>query len=102
MPSARHAEGRVVVLDLVLAAPHSAPTPSPERPGRYELLLPIATGGMATVYLARARGVVGFEREVALKMMHPHLRAAAAEGAVDLLEEAKIAGRIRHPNVVQV
>ncbi len=74
----------------------------PERRGRYELLLPIATGGMATVYLARAHGLAGFEREVALKLMHPHLRADAADAAVDLLEEAKLAAQIRHPNVVAV
>jgi len=78
-------------------------TPFPERLGRYELLLPIATGGMATVYLARARGVAGFEREVAVKLMHPHLRADPADGAAtELVEEAKLAARIRHPNVVAV
>jgi serine/threonine-protein kinase len=63
--------------------------------------MPIGTGGMARVYLARAHGVGGFEREVALKLMHAHLRDQ--EGwALDLLEEAKLAARIRHPNVVGV
>jgi len=69
--------------------------------GRYEVLLPIASGGMATVYLARARGAEGFEREVALKLVHDHLRREPAF-LRDLIEEAKIAGRIRHPNVVPV
>ena len=77
-------------------------TPFPEQLGRYELLLPIATGGMATVYLARALGIAGFEREVAVKLMHPHLRADGEGAALDLLEEARLAGRIRHPNVVAV
>jgi eukaryotic-like serine/threonine-protein kinase len=73
----------------------------PERIGRYDVLLPIASGGMGTVYLARSRGVGGFEREVALKVMHAHLREE--EGfASDLIEEAKLAVRIQHPNVVQV
>jgi serine/threonine-protein kinase len=75
--------------------------PLPERVGRYDVLLPIAAGGMATVYLARARGVGGFERDVALKLTHAHLRASP-EFASDLVDEAKLASRIRHPNVVQV
>ena len=46
-----------------------------DRLGRYEVLCPIASGGMATVYLGRVRGVGGFERLVAIKLMHPHLAA---------------------------
>ena len=73
----------------------------PERIGRYDVLLPIASGGMGTVYLARARGVGGFEREVALKLMHGHLKQESSFSH-DLIEEAKLAVRIRHPNVVSV
>lgn len=73
----------------------------PERIGRYEVLLPIASGGMGTVYLSRSRGVGGFQREVALKVMHAHLREEE-HFATDLIEEAKLAVRIQHPNVVQV
>lgn len=73
----------------------------PERLGRYELLLPIGTGGTATVYLARAHGPAGFERLVALKMMHPHLQALPG-GTAELIEEARLAARIRHANVVPV
>jgi serine/threonine-protein kinase len=73
----------------------------PERIGRYDLLLPIASGGMATVYLACVRGPMGFEAEVALKLTHPHLREST-EFAADLLEEAKLAVRIRHRNVAAV
>jgi len=73
----------------------------PSRVGRYELLAPIASGGMASVYLARARGVGGFEREVSLKLTHAHLRENPDFGAV-LVEEAKLAGRIRHTHVVSV
>jgi serine/threonine-protein kinase len=53
------------------------------------------------VYLARTRGVAGFEREVALKLVHAHLRADE-ESRLHLLEEARLAARIRHPNVVSV
>ena len=74
---------------------------TPERVGRYEILLPIASGGMATVYLARSLGPNGFATEVALKLTHAHLRTSA-EFANDLVEEAKLAVRIRHPNVVSV
>jgi eukaryotic-like serine/threonine-protein kinase len=75
--------------------------PFPEKVGKYELLLPIGTGGMATVYLARSKGVGGFERDVALKLVHSHLRTDE-ESKLQLLEEAKLAARIRHPNVVPV
>ena len=73
----------------------------PTRVGSYELVLPIASGGMATVYLARQHGLGGFEREVALKLMHPHLREERA-WYDEFIEEAKLSARIRHPNVVQV
>jgi serine/threonine-protein kinase len=73
----------------------------PERLGRYEVLLPIASGGMATVYLARATGIAGFEREVALKLTHAHLRDEPGF-VTALIDEARFAGRIRHPNVVSV
>ena len=75
--------------------------PFPEKIGRYELLLPIGTGGMATVYLARTTGPGGFHRDVAVKLVHAHLRADE-ESRLHLMEEAKLAARIRHPNVVPV
>jgi eukaryotic-like serine/threonine-protein kinase len=81
--------------------PVPAPSSFPERIGRYELMLPIGSGGVATVYLASALGVGGFERDVALKLIHWHLREDA-ERAHELVEEAKLAARIRHPNVVPV
>src|ERR1700722_6743241 len=56
---------------------------------------------MATVYLATTRGPMGFEAEVALKLTHPHLHEST-EFSADLLEEAKLAVRIRHLNVAAV
>jgi serine/threonine protein kinase len=73
----------------------------PKRVGRYDLLLPIASGGMASVYLGRMTGLGGFEREVAVKLTHEHLRAEPAFTTA-LIDEARFAGRIRHPNVVSV
>jgi eukaryotic-like serine/threonine-protein kinase len=84
-----------------VSAASSPASAFPERVGKYELLLPLGTGGTATVYLARTRGVAGFEREVALKLVHAHLRSDE-ESRLHLLEEARLAARIRHPNVVPV
>ncbi|MEZ4257863.1 MAG: protein kinase [Polyangiaceae bacterium] len=73
----------------------------PRRIGRYDLLLPIASGGMGSVYLARAAGAAGFERDVALKLTHHHLRESATFVS-EVLAEAEIASRIQHTNVVPV
>jgi serine/threonine-protein kinase len=54
---------------------------------------------MATVYLARASGAFGFGREVAIKLMHSYL-GESPDFSRELLEEAKLAARIRHANVV--
>ncbi|HEY8431944.1 MAG TPA: protein kinase [Sandaracinaceae bacterium] len=69
------------------------------RLGRYEVLTQLAQGGMATVYVARAQGVAGFERLVAIKVLHPHL-AHDEEFISMFLDEARLAARIRHPNAV--
>ncbi|MBL8682210.1 MAG: serine/threonine protein kinase [Myxococcales bacterium] len=76
-----------------------APTTEGVRLGRYELLGEIASGGMATVYLGRAVGARGFSRLVAIKRMHPHLERDE-EFVTSFLEEARLAARIRHTNVV--
>ncbi len=56
---------------------------------------------MADVYLAHARGEAGFAKQVAIKVMHPHL--ARNERAVEhFLDEARLSSRINHPNVVQI
>ncbi len=69
------------------------------RIGRYEILRTLARGGMATVYLARLAGFGGFSREFALKVIHPHL--AQEKGFRErLVEESRLASRVRHPNAV--
>jgi serine/threonine protein kinase len=67
--------------------------------GRYETIQPLATGGMATVYLGRAVGAGGFERRVAIKVMHDHI-ADDPDFVAMFLDEARLAARIHHPNVV--
>ena len=68
---------------------------------RYELVAEIASGGMATVFLARLSGVGGFQRLVAIKRLHPHL--ASDQEFVDMfLDEARLSAGIHHPNVVPI
>ena len=75
--------------------------PLPEFIGRYELLGRLALGGMAEILLARLRGPSGFERPVVIKRILPHYADVSA--FVDMfLDEARLAARIAHPNVVHV
>jgi serine/threonine-protein kinase len=71
------------------------------RLGRYEIIAPIARGGMAEVWLARHEGELGLSRVVALKT----IRADYAEEPSFrkmFLNEARLAARVRHTNVVEV
>lgn len=69
--------------------------------GRYECLLPIARGGMAAVWAARARGARGFQKIVAIKTMLPSL-STEPDFEKMFLDEARIVAGIRHPNVVEI
>ncbi len=66
-----------------------------QRAGRYLLFAPIATGGMASVYLGRLDGSQGFRRPVAIKRMH------VGFGRQLVIDEARLSSRVRHANVVQ-
>ena len=68
--------------------------------GRYALYERFAQGGMATVHFARLLGPTGFSRTVAIKQLHGHL-AEQPEFVSMLIDEAHLAARVRHPNVVQ-
>ncbi len=72
---------------------------SPPTIGRYSLHDEIASGGMATVHLGRLAGPVGFARIVTIKKLHAHY-ARDPEFAAMFLDEARLAARIRHPNVI--
>ncbi|MBN9165056.1 MAG: serine/threonine protein kinase, partial [Myxococcales bacterium] len=71
------------------------------RLGRYELLVPIARGGMARVWAARQHGQRGFQKLVAIKTILPHL-AEEAEFERMFLDEARIASGVHHPNVCEI
>lgn len=67
--------------------------------GRYALHGEIASGGMATVHFGRLLGPVGFSKTVAIKRLHPQF-AKDSDFVAMFLDEARVAGRIQHPNVV--
>src|SRR5262249_7549113 len=54
-----------------------------------------------TVHLGRLYGSAGFARTLCVKRLHPHL-AQEADFVKMLLDEARIAARVRHANVVSI
>jgi serine/threonine protein kinase len=67
--------------------------------GRYVMYDEIAAGGMATVHFGRLRGERGFSRVVAIKRLHPQY-ARDPDFVSMLVDEARIAARVKHPHVV--
>jgi serine/threonine protein kinase len=85
--------------DFVIASGESGPRPP--KLGRYELITRIGQGGMAEVQLALQRGPAGFEKLVVVKLIHENL--ASQKPFVDmLLDEARVAALVKHPNVVDI
>ncbi len=81
-------------------APASSPLPLGSlRLGNYQPLVQLASGGMATVYVARHAGAAGFERLVVIKRVHPHL-LTNREFHDMFRDEARVCSTIRHPNVI--
>lgn len=72
-----------------------------QRVGRYAIQGEIATGGMATVHHGRLLGPAGFTRGVAIKRLHPQY-ARDPDFVAMFLDEARLASRILHPNVVPI
>ena len=85
---------------IVIEADPAEP-PAPQRLGNYDILQLIGSGGMAEVFLARQRGVMGFEKIVVLKRIHAHL-AREHQFVNMFLDEARLAARINDPRVVQI
>src|ERR1041384_8196436 len=72
----------------------------PSRLGKYELLMPLAAGGMARIYIGRSTGIGQFERHVVLKMITPE--RANDQIAVNMfLDEARLAASLNPQNVAQ-
>ncbi|HTO98014.1 MAG TPA: serine/threonine-protein kinase [Myxococcales bacterium] len=69
--------------------------------GKYKLVRLIASGGMAEVYLARQAGAAGFQKLVCLKRILPHL-ARDKQFVEMFLNEARLAARLDHPNIVSI
>ncbi|MCY1045344.1 protein kinase [Corallococcus sp. bb12-1] len=74
---------------------------NPQAFGKYQLLKKLATGGMAEVWLARQSGIEGFQKDVVVKRILPHL-AEDREFVEMFRNEALIAARFNHPNIAQV
>ncbi|MDP2342644.1 MAG: protein kinase [Deltaproteobacteria bacterium] len=75
--------------------------PLPTKIDRYEPLKKLATGGMAEIFLAKQSGLEGFEKVVVLKRILSHL-ASDEEFVSMFLDEARIAAKLSHPNIVQI
>src|SRR5687768_15312826 len=81
--------------------PSDGPPSQPQRYGRYLITDRIGHGGMAEVFLALSTGPEGFQRQVALKCILPHL-GGDPEFVRMFIDEARVCGRLSHPNIVQV
>lgn len=68
---------------------------------RYWLTQQLAVGGMAEIYLARQNAMHGFEKDVVIKRLKPHL-AQDRRIREMFLDEARISAALNHPNVVHV
>lgn len=69
--------------------------------GKYEIYRKLALGGMAELYLAKQRGLGGFERVVVVKCILPQY-STDPQFLTMFLDEARIASQLNHPNIVQI
>jgi eukaryotic-like serine/threonine-protein kinase len=100
-PWRREKRAKLVVKSVTGAAFNASPLAPGYKLDRYELLCPIAEGGMASVWVARQRGKHGFEKLVAIKTILPKF-ASDVRFQEMFLDEARIASRIEHANVAQI
>src|SRR5262245_19748074 len=73
----------------------------PKRLGKFEIIRPLATGGMAEIYLGQIHGIEGFEKLVVVKQIRQDL-AGNADIVRYFLDEVRLAATLQHPNVIQV
>jgi serine/threonine protein kinase len=76
-------------------------TAQPNKIGRYEIRAKLAEGGMANIYVGRLSGPAGFEKLHAIKVIKPEF-SADKDFTNMFLDEARIAAKLSHPNIVQV
>src|SRR5689334_12761455 len=69
--------------------------------GKYRIVRRLAAGGMAEVFRAKAVGAEGFEKDVCLKRVLPHL-ARDGEFLEMFKAEARLAAKLQHTNIVQI
>ncbi|MDB4964542.1 MAG: Serine/threonine protein kinase PrkC, regulator of stationary phase [Myxococcales bacterium] len=69
--------------------------------GKYELVSRLAAGGMAEIFLARTKGIAGFEKYLVIKRILGH-RTQDPEFVRMFLDEARVAATLDHPNIVQI
>ena len=86
---------------MVGAEEKASPLPGAKPFGKYYLLDRIGAGGMAEVFLAVAIGPEGFQRQLVIKRMLPHLSQDRAFVRM-FVDEAKLCGLLSHPNLVQI
>ncbi len=71
-----------------------------DRIGKYRVLVELGQGGMSNVFLAMAKGPSDFSKLIVLKALRPHL-AIDPLAVSSFMEEARLAARLNHPNIVQ-
>ncbi|HEX4461029.1 MAG TPA: protein kinase, partial [Polyangia bacterium] len=100
-PSAPSASGSDPGADGDATELAAEPAPNARRIGRYAIVKLLGSGGMADVFLARAQGPAGFEKQIALKVIKESL--AQNPTIVDyLVAEARLATQLTHPNVIEI
>ncbi len=100
---ARAADGETLDVPAISTTLRSAPTSAPRavvggKLGRYDILEEVGHGGMATVFRARDPRL---ERDVALKVIHRHLRDNT-EIATRFRHEARAVAKLKHPAIVEI
>jgi eukaryotic-like serine/threonine-protein kinase len=80
----------------------SVPLEPPFYLGPYKVVDQIGAGGFATVFKAVVEGEMGFQRTVALKVLHGHVTRDDPEIVKMLADEARLMSRMQHPNIVYV
>ena len=76
------------------------PSPAVAEIGKYHLVAELARGGMGIVYLAVSQGLGGFSKLVVVKELKPEFSHDETYVAM-FLDEARLAARMSHPNIVQ-